>query len=452
MPAPAPPLRTRYLPWVLAAIPFFYLIFAVVKYSVEVPFWDQWDLVPFLAKLHQGTLTFADLYSQHNEHRILFPRIIMLALARVTDWNTSYEIGVNVVLGIAIFAVLVSQLRATASLTGGAGWQWLIPVVALIAFSLAQWENWLWGWQLQIFLNVLAVAAGMSFLSNPPFTWKRFAGALMMGIVATYSFANGVAYWFSGLVALLSLIAGAPEGKKIHVRGLIVWVITGTAVVASYLYGYVKPSYHPSLWVIVQQPLVFLRYEATYLFATVAPNPLTFLLTLPALAAACYFGWVLVRSKAIPLGVLAPYLGMSSYALASAFITGVGRAGLGAGQAGQSRYITISFPLWISVVVLLWLYLARSKDPTLSSRKKWEKELAWYSIAAIVYLAALRSVFGLHFTILKERYLLPARNELLSGKEVGEMDLDLLGRLYYRADIVKERVNILQTYHLSVYR
>jgi hypothetical protein len=430
----------------------FYLIYAVVKYSVEVPFWDQWDLVPYLEKLYQGTLTFADLYSQHNEHRILFPRIIMLALARLTSWNTSYEIGVNLVLGTAIFFVLVRQLRATAASTGGSGSQWLIPVLALIVFSLAQWENWLWGWQLQIFLNVLAVAAAVLLLANPPFTRIRFAGAAAMGVVATYSFANGVAVWFSGLIALCCLLYGYPERRAYFARATLIWIIIGTAAIWSYLYGYVKPPYHPSVWVAVEQPFAFLRYEATYLFAPVAPNPLTFVLTLPALAGACYFSWLLVRAKLIRIGVLAPYLALASYVVASAIITGIGRVGIGAGQAGQSRYLTINSLLWVSVAILLWVFISRWKSLPAAPGRKSLRVLGWYSIVVIVYLASLRSIFGLDFAAVKEGYLIPARNELLTGKDVHDWDDELWHHVYNRREVLGERVKVLQRYHLSVFR
>src|SRR5262245_35820129 len=65
---------------VLAAFPFLILIWAVARYSIDVPFLDQWDLVPLIDKMYQGQLTFHDLWMQFNEHRILFPKIIMLGL------------------------------------------------------------------------------------------------------------------------------------------------------------------------------------------------------------------------------------------------------------------------------------------------------------------------------------------------------------------------------------
>lgn len=443
----------RVLPWILALVPFVYVVFAIARYRVDVPFWDDWELVPFLEKYYQGTLSLSDLWSQHSEHRIFFPRIIMIALARLTGWDISYELAVNVLLGAAIFWVFVYQLKSTASSAGVSGWQWVVPLISLIVFSLMQWENWLWGWQMQVFLNVFAVVAGIVMLSSPVFRWPRFVGALIMGIVATYSFANGAAYWLIGLLTLLFLLPGSPVQRRVFRLALSVWTVVGCLTIFLYLHGYQKPSYHPSVWVAVHQPLLFLRYEVTYLFAPVAPNAFTFLLTCPALVASCYFGRLLFRARQIQFQVLIPYIAMSLYVIASALVTGVGRVGLGSGQAGQSRYVTISSMLWISAVIVLWLFIARWKELQMEPRKKnILRIIALYSILSIAYLGALRSAYSLDFAAFKYKYLSAARNELLSGKDIDHLDEDLLRHLYPWPDSLRTKLRIIQKYHLSIYR
>ena len=59
----------------------------VYKFGITIPYWDQWELVPLLEKMHNHTLTLADLWAQHNEHRIIFPKILMMLLARLSNWN-----------------------------------------------------------------------------------------------------------------------------------------------------------------------------------------------------------------------------------------------------------------------------------------------------------------------------------------------------------------------------
>lgn len=96
---------------VLTLIPLAFLIYFMVACAVEVPYWDQWEFISLLDKSYRGTLSFSDLWAQHGEHRPFFPVVIMILLAHVSNWNTFYELVVNVLLGIGIFWVILYQLR-----------------------------------------------------------------------------------------------------------------------------------------------------------------------------------------------------------------------------------------------------------------------------------------------------------------------------------------------------
>ena len=76
-------------------LPVFLCFNFIYRFGVDVPFWDQWELVPFLDLWASGTLSLGDLFSQHNEHRIFFPRLIMLLLAAATGWNSRAEMWFN---------------------------------------------------------------------------------------------------------------------------------------------------------------------------------------------------------------------------------------------------------------------------------------------------------------------------------------------------------------------
>ena len=210
----------------LAVVPFAYLVWVVSRYAVAVPYWDQWDLVPLLDKMYRGELAFSDLWAQHNEHRPLIPQVIMLGLARLTGWNIRYELGVNVGLACGVFAILAWQIRATGRTLGVAGLRWAIPASSLIVFSISQYQNWLWGWQIQMFLNMLAAVGGMVLLAQPAFAWRRFAAAALLGIMATYSFANGVLFWPIGLGILLVVTRGRSERKASLAAWLLVSLLT----------------------------------------------------------------------------------------------------------------------------------------------------------------------------------------------------------------------------------
>ncbi|MCX5772431.1 MAG: hypothetical protein NTZ09_19450, partial [Candidatus Hydrogenedentes bacterium] len=81
----------------IALLPPAGLVLLLRLYHVDVPFLDEWEYLLILPKSYESTLTLADLFALHNEHRLLFPRLIMVALARLTHWNMIYETGAAVV-------------------------------------------------------------------------------------------------------------------------------------------------------------------------------------------------------------------------------------------------------------------------------------------------------------------------------------------------------------------
>src|SRR5258708_5502936 len=88
-------LKKYYVFLFIALIPIMVMAGLLWRYSVNVPFWDQWEYVTLVGKLHHGTLGLHDLWMQHNEHRILFPRIVTLIVATITGYNIRYEIFLN---------------------------------------------------------------------------------------------------------------------------------------------------------------------------------------------------------------------------------------------------------------------------------------------------------------------------------------------------------------------
>ena len=469
-PPPPAAFLSRHRHQILALVPLAFLIWVIAQYAVDVPYRDQWELVPLLDKTYHDELTFHDLWAQHNEHRLLFPRIIMLALARGTGWNTHYELAVNVILALGIFAVFVHQVKITGRKLGAAGLPWAIPATSLIVFSISQYQNWLWGWQLQMFLNLLAAMGGIILLAQETFTWKRFAFSALLGIVAMYSFANGVLFWPIGLVILLVVTVGARQRRA----AIIGWVLLSVLTMGSYFYHYQKPAEHPPLNLIFKMPVEYAAYVFKYIGGisahhfggtTSADGDLALIFGLGGTIALGWAGWMLVRKKLADFRTLLPYLGMSLYSIASAFVTGVGRIGFGSNQAIFSRYSTMAVPFWVSLVVLLIL-LARcerpaanagSAPPQRAGRRVPEgyKIIAQLSLMAAIAMLVLGSCFavaGAKRWSFGEAY---GRKALLN-LAVNHRELidpaSLSATLYPRPEVVVERYPVLVQHRLSLFR
>jgi len=77
--------------FLVAILPIAALFRLIGEYGVNVPYRDDWSLVPLFVKWNDHQLAFADLLRPHNEHRIFFPKLIYLAFAQITHWNVRAE-------------------------------------------------------------------------------------------------------------------------------------------------------------------------------------------------------------------------------------------------------------------------------------------------------------------------------------------------------------------------
>jgi hypothetical protein len=464
----------------VALVPLLFLIWVVAQYSVNVPFVDQWDFVPLLEKMYQGNLTFHDLWAQHNEHRILFPKILLLLLARLTHWNIRCEMAVNVILALGIFAVFLHQVNITGRRLAVARLPWAVPAISLAVFSLSQYENWLWGWQLQMLLNLLAVLGAIVLLTNVVFGWRRFAAAAFLGVVANYSFANGALIWPIGLLLLFVVTAGVPQ-RKAAISG---WIGVATLTLASYYYHYQKPEDHPSLISIFKMPLAYAAYVLKYLGGmcaqglggdTAGDGIFAFIIGLVVTVVTAWAVWVLLRRKIADLRTLLPYFGMILYTVGSALVTGVARIGFGSNQALASRYCTMTVPFWVAMVVFLIIlrmdgYRAMDEANAALAQKKrkyttrhyvrqaLKKIAGWLLLNAILMLVlgllAVDSICATDYAMSQAKAQSDGRNCLLKvvANPTSAADCKELRLLCPRPAIILERYPALVKYRLSVFR
>lgn len=407
-----------------------------------MPVWDQWDLVPVLEKAHEQNLTFYDLWKVHNEHHLFFPRIIMLVLADISSWNISYELYFNVVLAVGIFLLWTYQIRTTRYSFNISVPLWIIPVISFVVFSLNQWEIWLWGWNIQIVLNIFCVVGAVVLLANPNLNWRKFILAVLLTFIATYSYATGIVFWLIGIILLLLLPMGRSKMKKF----IILWGAAGTICIYIYFLGYQKPLHHPALSSFLEYPWKFVKYVFVYLGTPLLSSDIypqvAFFVGLCALIIFIAASVMLCKLYKKKWSFLLPYFSLSSYALASAVLTGIGRAGFGERQAMSSRYISFSNCLWIPLLAFLFLLI----------KEKRIRYLVSVSAAVIVFLVIQSSLHSVILFRERQNWLKPAQKELYILK-----DQKMLERIYPHVikideEEFKRRLNFLKEQNLSLFR
>src|SRR5215210_5416917 len=63
------------------------LVVYVRAFGVSIVFGDAWAMEPLFDKWSSGTLRLSDLFNQHLEHRMFFPKGVQLLLGVVTRYN-----------------------------------------------------------------------------------------------------------------------------------------------------------------------------------------------------------------------------------------------------------------------------------------------------------------------------------------------------------------------------
>ncbi len=221
------------LPLVLVIVPPVLELLYICRFSVDVPWWDEWAFVGLLRSWYQGDMgqIIARLWAQHNEHRPVFPRLIMVMLAKLTGWNIRFEMYFGLLLSILMLVVIGLIYKKT---VGSSTWGF-VPLAWLV-FSLGQWENILWGWQLALYLQALATVSALYFLSTR--SLRSTGLAVLCAIVASFSFSSGLLTWPAGFLCLLT--------QRARKERWALWGLAGALTIVAYFVNYAHPGHHPS--------------------------------------------------------------------------------------------------------------------------------------------------------------------------------------------------------------
>src|ERR1043165_6569390 len=140
------------LAWSLPAV---FALHAMFTHWVAVPFWDEWETPGAqLAHYCRGSLGWADLFGQDNEHRLFFPSLYWMALAIFAGWDGRYEMVLTFLL-VCLGAVGLSKLLQF-SLPRSTG-VILSAILGLLLFSPREYETFLVGTQGQTFVPTIAL-------------------------------------------------------------------------------------------------------------------------------------------------------------------------------------------------------------------------------------------------------------------------------------------------------
>ena len=398
-------------------------------FGLNIPFLDQWEIVALLEKRQQGLLSLSDLFAQHNEHRPFFPRLIWIALSLFTNYNINLQLWVNLFIAIGTFIFFVHRSIKTWEAFGIQNPLLLIPLMSLLVFNLGQRESWLQGIQTIMFLGMACVIIGIFLLAEGS-SWVKFAGAILLGIIATYSMANGLLYWPVGLI----VIAVTTSNRSRIIRSLL-WVTFSVLSIGSFLIDW-RPSgqlnfvyafTHPFTWFIwildfLGSPLMTLWYIAwTFGFISVS----------------LYILMIRQFVKTKPWQPFIPYFAVASFVLLTSCSISLGRMEMGLRQAVVPRYLTMSVWYWTSLLTLV---------PMLDVKVHYQR--VFYSLLT-VSLIFLTIGGGWRGYVSIYQRILPAYQAVKSGQVLSD---EVLAQISSNPAVARSRLEFLCENKLSACR
>jgi hypothetical protein len=335
------------------------LVGYVTAFARDVPWWDDWDLVPVLSG--QQPPSAAWLWGRHNEHRIPIPKLIHLALAAPAGADFRAAAYLN---ALALSAGAVALILAARRLRGYAEASDALFPLALLHWG--QYDNLLWSFQVQFICSTVLVLVAVSLLmsSHAPTGPGRTFLAGLCALALPFCGANGAAL----APALALWLAGAALVRRAWLPAFLAALIVA-AVGLSFL-GYTRPALHPP------SPGIGDGLRSALLVLLMVGGPIGAVPYGPfvgmfVLLLALVGGGVLARSAlAGRVNRLHGY-GLVA-AVASVLVLGAGvgwgRAGLYADNPGAitgvSRYVTLMAPL-VCCASLAWTLAGRRLVPYL---------------------------------------------------------------------------------------
>jgi hypothetical protein len=385
--------------WSVWAVTSIALLVYVIRFSYNLPYYDDWNLVPLL----DGSLKLDAewLWYQHNAHRIPFPKLVLVSLLSVTGWDFRSGMFLNALALIFVSALL---LRTSAHIRGFAAYTDLFFPVFLL-----HWGNFdylLWNWQLNQTIPVIIVLAILSVMLtrglHPDTRALMFSS---VGVVLLpLSGVNGLAYT-PGLATWL-LLAGIHAWRSGTAGGRLSAIIAQCSGALSLL---LIPAYfrglHPSaeysgeMGNLLERSLAnlpALASTAAHFVAqglgpgAVALAPFT-LLVVPGLILICLAGVLKLAWKER----ISRHFGIA------ALLFLVGLSGL-VSAVSISLIYNITFPSRYALQaapVFSWMFLASARNKEFFPAKYVQLALALLSVV-VVYS---NSVTGLEYARMKDQ-------------------------------------------------
>ena len=452
---------------ILGALPAYFLLADIRRFAVNVPFMDDWQFIPLVEKARDGTLKFEDLWAPHDEHRLLIPRIVIIASMLVSGGDYRLQCAITFGVVAVISGCLLWLLVRLNGWTPRAAWAWLLINIAL--FSPIQFHNWLWPMQFAYFLPYTFLSLCFCVLYAPLNPWIKFALAAACATAGNCSFVQGNLIWVAAFPVIIFAPGILPDRSRRQFAAA--WIIAGLCMTGLYFYGlghnsaaadytYGLRGISPTTNTFIElkaHPGATLRQMGLFVLAMFGNSisrgfsidnlllsrrlgAATLMLAVLALLAAWRLGSF--RQRALPWACL-----MLFTFLTAAFVC-VGRVWLGEYQPLTPRYTTFGAFCLVALIALAASIFPEPQSlpasAEASTAARWSRPLVWIQgmlIGAYLILQSVSWAYGRH--LMQEWNLARwrSRASLSFIETLPSKGLNLLGGNY---QLIASQVKILE--------
>ena len=426
----------------LIIIPAVLTLFFIKTYAVNVSSWDDLPVASLFDKVYTGHLSFADLFTQQNEHRAPFSFLVLLSLGVLTHHNTVVECYFNwflICLTACMFlAVLIEEFGAKKTTFIA-----FIPIVWLL-FNWRQSENLLHSYIVSFFLVSLFFLFAMYLLAKSNGLRWRFALSVACGVISTFSLGNGLLVWPIGLIVIILIRRSQPrESRPLYLKMGSIWCLVSIAVFISYFFGYNNTlgGINTESW--IQHPLSSLLFFVGFVGNLFDIHRyLAYEVGLILLPLYAYAGVTMVFQNKVRLSTT---LALSAilFALGSAVLTASAWATIfGPDFAMRSKYTTFT------ILGIVGLYLA---IVSLKFKYRWVKPHLLGLLTSLIILGiALSYVNGIKEG--RDTYNWSKMQAYVLSNYRVQSD-EMVANLQWAPDLqlVKKTAEILEKYKLNVF-
>ncbi|MFL6796091.1 MAG: hypothetical protein ACJ8F3_01615 [Xanthobacteraceae bacterium] len=408
-----------------------YSLWYIAKFAFHPLFWDQWELVRYLASSDFHDVIFF-LFARHNEHVIATSKLLYLLDYALFDLTNIFVLVCSASLQIANALLLVSIVFSgyPKNLTFWTA----LAVLSALTLSLSQWENLIWAFQspfpLVVFFAICTLWSAVryhdSLALRGAITWL---GVLVLGMAAcVFTLGGGAVIPFA--VAALLLRLGSPISK------LLAAVVMGLLLVTALIY-ILGNNTGASLAGGIPLPAMVARFFVVMIGAPLAQDPKWGAIIgsgLLLVVAAVFFACRSSRDR--PILIL---MALVLFLLGNVAAAAATRSSFGIGTAMSPRYSTPILVLWGSV-------LATGLRAAIIGQRRI---LVFLSVSALLLVAGISTLrpTPLEWAQRVHRQVAQAGYFAVSGVK----DPALLATLYPSPQILMPLLDYLQRQQLNIF-